>query len=343
MKKSTFLLFFIGTLLLVINNAGAQDIATDNKGEPIFTVPSSKRIIPEVALKNIGINFTPFHLNKVKYYVMDNGSKYYTMDKSTVINVKANLIDNDDDVFTIAKGTKLTPHVEIGFARSIDALINPRKINKYYTFSGSVFADFQSFDLYDTLTQKFLPKYRRTSFGARMGMNIFFKTKSAIALNMSYKNAIVTDEETPYQKRASNTIYTDNNILTNGTTDGYLSPLDPTENLRFSVAFPQFIKSSLPLAITPYYFVQLAEGSSPRNNAGLLFTILNDRFRDFDNNNGTDRNASKKYSFESAFSVGLNLISTGSSNRSFLFISGTISLGKSKETSNEKNKSKNLL
>jgi len=342
MKIANYLTLVVCAIIFSSSSTISQEIATDNKGEPIFTVPSSKRVIPEVALKNIGINFTALHLKKITYYVMEQGSKYYTMDKSTVINFKTNLVDNDDDVFTIGKEAKLTPHIEIGIARGIDALINPSKIDKYYTFSGALFMDFQTFDLYDTVSKTFLSKYHRTSYGGKVGLNIFFKTKSAIAFNLSYKNSIVTDDQTSYQKKSSNTIYVDNNILTNGTTDGYLSPVDPSKNWRFSLAFPQFLKTRKAFAIIPYYFVKFGEGITPKNNAGILFTVLNDKFRNFDAQNAVDPGRKDTYSFETAFSVGLNLLSTGGNNNPFLFISGTITIGKSKKTGEEKTKRNDL-
>lgn len=321
----------------------AQEIATDNKGEPIFTIPSEDAVNTEIALKNIGVTFRPIRFNKKSYYVMDEGSKYYTMDKSTVISVGGKFVDNSDDVFTISKDAKLTPHLEIGIFRGIDALINPSKIKKYYTLSGSLFADFQSFDLYDTINKTFLPKYHHTSFGGNVGLNIFFQTKYAIAVNLSYKNSIETDDQISYQKKPSNTIYVDNNISTNGPHDGYLSPLDPSKNWRISLASPFFLKTRRAFALIPYYFINFGEGLSPKNNAGIMFTVLNDKFRDFDSGNSANRDTSKTYSFETAFSIGLNLLSTGSANHPFLFLSGTITLGSSKKTGEDKVKSNNIL
>lgn len=156
-------------LLLVIVtpfalSVSAQEIATDNKGEAIFTVPSDATVNTKIALKNIGVGFRPIRFKKKKFYVTEGGQKFYTMDKSTAINISASVVDNDDEVFTISKDAKLTPHIEIGISRGIDSLFNPRKINKYYTLSGSVFADFQSFDLYDTVNKVFLPKHHRVSY-----------------------------------------------------------------------------------------------------------------------------------------------------------------------------------
>lgn len=245
------------------------------------------------------------------------------------------LFDNDDDVFTISKDANLTPHFEIGISRGIDSLINPSRIKRYYTLSGSLFADFQSFDLYDTVNKKFLPKYNKTSYGATIGLNIFFKTKYALSLNITYKNSIETEDQVSYQKKGSNTIYVDDNVATNGEEDGYLSPLTPKKNWRFSFAVPWFIKSERSIAIIPYYFANFGNGLKPKNNAGIMFTFLNDPFRNFDAKNPANREASTKYSFKSAFSLGLNLISTGSEKHSYVFLSGTITFEPRKKPENE--------
>lgn len=341
MKRITYLATLV--VIVMVSTVSAQEIATDNKGEPIFTIPSEDAINTEIALKNIGVTFRPIRFNKKSYFIMDQGLKYYTMDKSTVVSIGASLVDNSDDVFTISKDAKLTPHVEIGISRGIDALINPSRINKYYTLSGSLFADFQSFDLYDTVNKTFLPKHHRTSYGGKVGLNIFFQTKYAIAVNLSYKNSIETDDQVSYKKKSSNTIYVDNNISTNGSDDGYLSPLGPSKNWRISLAIPWFLKTSRAFAIMPYYFINFGEGLRPKNNAGIMFTVLNDKFRDFDAGNTANRAAGKTFSFETAFSVGLNLLSIGSVNHPFLFISGTITLGSSKKTGQDKSKSNNIL
>lgn len=329
MRKITLLASFMIIALGTSLSASSQDVATDNGGKPIFTIPSTKKIIPEVALNNLGLSYTPLHLKRVKYYVVENNDRKYTMYKSTTINLKGNIVSNDEDVLLIGKDLKVTPHIEIGLNRGFDTLINPSRIGHYYTLSGALFADFQSFDLYDTTTKKFLDKYHRTSYGGRVSLNIFYGTKSAIAFNLSYQNSIVTDDQTSFQKKSSNTIYVDNNVATNGTTDGYLSPVSPSKNWRFSIAFPQFLNSSKNLTLIPYYFVKFGEGITPKNNAGIMFTILNDKFRNFDRPNGVfDQSA--RYTFETAFSVGLNLLSTGTDKHNYIFLSGTLSFGKTK-------------
>ncbi len=74
-----------------------------------------------------------------------------------------------------------------------------------------------------------------------------------------------------------------------------------------------------------------------------MLTVLNDKFRDFDAGNPSSRAASKTYSFKTAFSVGLNVVSTGTENHPFLFLSGAITLGRSNKTGVDKSKSDNLL
>ncbi len=337
MRKIAIIFILTMTALFLNKKAMSQDVATDNDGKPIFVLPSTKKILPEVALNTVGFSYTPFHLKRVKYYVMEGGVKKYTMYKSTTINLKASIIGNDEDVLLIGKDMKVAPHFEIAFNRGIDTLINPSRINKYYTFSAVLFADVQSFDLYDTVNKKFLAdKYRRTSIGGRVSYNQFFGTRSALALNLSYSNSIVTDDLTSYQKRSSNELYVDGNIATNGTTDGYLSPVSPVSNWRFSIAYPQFLGGKSRMAIIPYYFVKFGEGLTPKNNAGVLFTILNDKFRNFDKPNGS-YDQSARYTFETAFSIGLNLISTGTEKKNYIFLSGTVSFGKSKPKSDIEN------
>src|SRR5205814_6581571 len=114
-------------------------------------------------------------------------------------------------------------------------------------------------------------------------LNVFFRTHSALALNLSYKNSIVVDDLTSYQKKSSNKIYVDNNIATNGEIDGYLNPLSPLSNWRFSFAYPYFIDNKLHMALIPYYFIKFGEGIKPKNDAGIMFTFLNETFRNFDN------------------------------------------------------------
>jgi hypothetical protein len=341
MRKIIILSPFSIFLLVISIKATSQDIATDNEGKPIFTIPNTKKFNPEIALNNLGLDYTPFHLKRVRYFITEgDGQKKYTMNKSTTINLKGNIVNNDEDVLLIGKDMDITPHIEVGINRAIDTLINPSRIGKYYTFSAALFADFQSFDLYDTINKKFLPdKYSRTSYGGRVSLNIFFRTRSALALNLSYKNSIVTDDLTSFQKRTSNEIYVDNNIATNGEVDGYLTPLAPSKNWRFSIAYPQFLRSSLHLAIIPYYFVKFGESIKPKNNAGIMFTILNDTFRDFDKKKNGQYDQDARYTFESAFSIGLNLISTGTEKRNYIFLSGTVSFGKTKAKKDEEPKS----
>lgn len=329
MKKITATTIFILLGLSACITALSQEIATDNDGKPIFVMPSTKKILPEVALNNFGFSYTPLHLKRVKYYIRDEtNSKQYTMYKSSVISMKASIVGNDEDILLVGKDMKFTPHFEIGFSRGFDTLINPSRVKKYYTFSAVLFADLQSFDLYDTVNKRFLPeKYKRTSMGGRVSYNIFFGTKSALALNLSYTNSIVTDDLTAYQKRSANELYVDGNIATNGTTDGYLSPIAPVSNWRFSIAYPQFLNKSK-MAIIPYYFVRFGEGLTPKNNAGVMLTMLNDKFRYFDKPKGK-YDQSARYTFETAFSIGLNLISTGSEKKNYIFLTGTLSIGKS--------------
>jgi len=136
--------------------AFSQDIATDNEGEIIFAIPSTQAISPQIALNNLGFNSTFIHLKQKKYFIGTPEPGNYTMYKSTTINFKANVINNDDDVLLIGKGMKITPHFEIGINRGIDELLKPTGII-YYTLSGSIFTDLQRFKLYDTISKNFMP------------------------------------------------------------------------------------------------------------------------------------------------------------------------------------------
>ncbi|HRG82753.1 MAG TPA: hypothetical protein PLO99_09570, partial [Chitinophagaceae bacterium] len=124
MRKVTLLCSILMSLYAA--NTYGQEIATDNKGEPLFSIPSSDVANTEIALKNIGVTFRPFKFQRRRFYVIDsNGTNFYTMDKSTVLNIGGSLVDNDDDVLTISKDANITPHLEIGISRGIDELINP--------------------------------------------------------------------------------------------------------------------------------------------------------------------------------------------------------------------------
>ena len=323
--KRTLTTIQLLTFSLVFTFIGySQDVATDNDGKPIFVIPSTKKILPEVALNNLGFNYTIVHLSRTRYYVKPAANEINTMYKSNTLSFKSNLITNDEDILLLGKGMKVRPHFEIGFNRGFDELLKPSFISNYYTFSISVFTDYQQYNLYDSVNKKDLPKYKGWGFGGKVSYNLFFKTKSALALNFSIGNSVLTDDLTSFQRRSSNEIYADNNILTNGSNDGYFSPLSKTTNARFALAYPNFLKKSK-VAIVPYYILKVGEGIVPKNNAGIMFTILNDKFRDFDLPAGPTN-----YKFETAFSIGLNFISTGSETKNYVFLSGTVSFGSAK-------------
>lgn len=332
MNKTKLCCLFI-TIISLNSATKAQEIATDNAGKPIFTIPSTNKIIWDVALNNLGINYTPFVFRKTRYYVMNGAAQQNTMYKSTSLNIKASVANNEEDILLIDNDLDIAPHFEVGINRTIDNLVNPSRIDKYYTFNLSVFTDHQSFKLYDTTAKKFMEdKYKRWSWGFKSSLNIFHRTTYALALNVSFKNSIVADDLTSVQDKSSNTVYSDNNIVTNGETDGYLAPANAISNWRVSIANPWFTKTKSGLTIIPYYFIKFGD-IKPKHNAGVLFTFLKNPFKNFDINAATgayDPNAS--YEFETAFSIGLNFLSTGTEKKNYLFLSGTVSFGKTSKT-----------
>jgi hypothetical protein len=107
--------------------------------------------------------------------------------------------------------------------------------------------------------------------------------------------------------------------------------MNPTENYRFSLASTQFWISGkknnfLPFAITPYYYGTYSNNKKPINNAGLILSLLNKRFRKFDRNSDNTINSSANYKFDKVLNIGYNLISNSPTNPNYLFLSGTFSL-----------------
>lgn len=332
MKKTTNLL--IQTVVLILCLFGSpltsacQQIASDNDGNSLFEVPTTNKLVPEVSLNNIGFAFTPFVFKKTRYYVMKDGKKIFTMDKSTAVDVKMSFSDNDDDILLVGRTLNIRPHFEIGIKRTIDQLNNPDGIT-YYTFNGSVFTEFQRFKQYDTLNKTFLKNdYKSWQFGAKVNWNVFFGTKTTIATNISYRNAVDIDNYSAVQDIGDG-IYSDDNVTSISEVSAYIAPIRATNQLRISVANPWFTKSFSNLTIIPYYFVNIGE-FSPSHNAGFTLTFLKDRFRKFYKVN------SNPYSFETAFSLGLNLLRSESRNSNILFLSGTASFGKSRKGAVEK-------
>ena len=324
--KLTVLLLMI---LYLSNNAHSQDIATDNEGSPIFSIPTNNKLSPQISLNNIGVTYTPFILQRSRFFIRGSNPKEYTMSKSWTVNLKANIINTEEDALLISGDMKLRPRFEVALNRTIDTLFKSSTLGSYYTFSAALITDYQKFEQYDLPAKKLIAPYKRWNVGGRVSLNIFQGTKSAWALNLTYKNSLVTDDLTSYHLKMTEGAYIDDNIIANGDADGYIGPLSPSKNIRFSIARPWFLKS-VRAAIIPYYFLQAGE-IKPKHNGGLMFTFLERQFRNFETTNNGD-----PYEFSTAFSIGANLLGIGSDKKQFVFVSGTISFGKTKGESKEK-------
>lgn len=112
------------------------------------------------------------HLTKRLFYVLppnvvdSPANRLYTMAKSSTLNVKGNIVSNNDEALTFSKSTNISPKLEFGFNRAFDSLINPSRISLYSSFSVSVFGEYQSLKTYDTIAKTFtLENTRRVSPG----------------------------------------------------------------------------------------------------------------------------------------------------------------------------------
>lgn len=328
--KKTLLIF-----LLIFSSAfvRAQDVITDPKGNFIFGVPSTT-IQPQVSSSNVGVQIPIIFFSKKLYYIVDRNTSdtIYTMAKSKVLFMKANVVSNSKSTLIFNAKTNYSPSIEIGHSWGFDSLMVPSsKAGFYMTYAASVFAEYQNFNYYDTTTQAFSPtKTKRISPGIRGNFTVFKSTKFAVSFSASYQKSINTDNLTSYQKM-SNTFYWDTNISSNGQNDGYLSPVDPVKTLRLSLSVPQFWISGnwnkkIPFAVAPYFYGVYADGSESNNNVGVVLSFLGTQFRKYDRNSDNTYNKKARYKFAQAFNIGYNFVSTGSKDPRFFFVSGTFSL-----------------
>lgn len=329
MRKLTSLIL---TIVFVFPVFG-QDIVTDSKGNFIFGMPATT-IQPTLSSNNVGISTPIKYFSRKMYYIVDSTSKdtVNTMSKSHILFAKANIVNNTKSTLIFNSKTNYSPSFEFGIAWGFDTLYHPsEKAGFYFTYSASVFGEYQNFNYYDTISQSFAAsKTNRISPGIKGNITAFKGTTFAISASMSYQNSIVTDNLTSYQKRP-NTFYFDPNISTNGQNDGYLSPVNPTENLRLSLSLPQFWLSGkwntkVPFVITPYYHGLISKKNIPNNNFGVVLSILPKPFRKFDRDNSTYKKDAI-FKFAQAFNLGYNFISTGNKDPKFFFVSGTFNLG----------------
>lgn len=263
------------TSLLTFQAIG-QDIITDSKGNFIFGMPATT-IQPTLSSNNVGISTPLKYISRKMYYIVDRVSldTVNTMSKSHVIFAKANIVNNTKSTLIFNSKTNYSPSLEIGIAWGFDTLYHPsEKAGLYFTYSASVFGEYQNFNYYDTIAHSFAAnKTNRISPGIKFNVTAFKGTAFSISASLSYQNSIVTDDLTSYQKRP-NTFYFDPNISTNGQNDGYLSPVNPKENFRLSLSLPQFWLSGkenikLPFVITPYYHGLISKINKPNNNLGI--------------------------------------------------------------------------
>jgi hypothetical protein len=325
--------FLLLVLLFFIEKSYAQDVITDSKGNFLFGVPTTT-IQPQISSNNVGITSPIKNFYKKLYYVVydDSNDTVYTMAKSKVFFVKANVVNNTKSTLIFNGKTNFSPSMEIGLSWGFDSLINPSsKAGFYKTYSVSVFGEYQNFNYYDTITQRFgSAKTNRISPGIKANLTLFRLTKFAISLSGTYQHSILTDNLTSYQKRP-NTFYFDTNVSTNGQNDGYLSPVQPQSNYRLSLSIPQFWLSGrnnkkLPFAVTPYYFGVFAKGQAPNNNFGIVLSLLGQSFDRYDKKSDGSFDKTAKYKFAQALNLGYNFVSTGSKEPRFFFVSGTFSL-----------------
>ncbi|SDK43135.1 hypothetical protein SAMN05421823_102717 [Catalinimonas alkaloidigena] len=316
----------------------AQDVITDSKGNFIFGVPTTT-IQPELSSKNVGFTAPIHQFYRKMYYVLDanSGDTINTMAKSQILFFKANAVNNSKSTLIFDKKTNYSPVVELGYSWGFDSLINPSaKAGFYFTYSVSAFGEYQNFNYYDTINDSFSnSKTNRFSPGIRGNLSIFRSTKFVISLSASYQHSIATDNLTSYQNR-SNTFYIDDNVASNGTNDGYFSPIDPTRNYRLSISLPQFwisssLGSKLPFALTPYYYVNISDVYIPKNNFGIVLSFLSKKFDRFDRNSNGSFNSEARFAFAQAFNIGYNIVSAGSKDPNYFFVSGTFSLNTIKD------------
>lgn len=325
--------YFIAGLLIWLTKADAQDVITDSKGNFLFGVPTTT-IQPQISSNNVGITSPIKNFYKKLYYVVyDNtNDTVYTMAKSKVFFVKANVVNNTKSTLLFSGKTNYSPSVEFGLSWGFDSLINPSsKAGFYKTYSVSAFGEYQNFNYYDTITQSFgAEKTNRISPGIKANITFFRLTKFAVSLSGTYQYSILTDKLTSYQKRP-NTFYFDNSISTNGQNDGYILPVKPISNYRLSLSVPQFWLSSrtnkkLPFALTPYYFGVFANGQSPNSNIGIVLSFLGQSFHRYDKNSDGSFDKTARYKFAQALNLGYNFVSTGNKDPRYFFVSGTFSL-----------------
>lgn len=331
MKKHLLYLF-----LVVASTSHAQDLVTDHKGDFLFGVPTLA-VQTEVTSKTAGVSI-PIFPRYSYYYVQpkeDTSKKFYTMRKILVPSLKINVVNNSKSILIFDGKTNYSPSAELGLSWGFDSLFAPSRFRGLYsTFAIAITGEYQNFKYYDKVTQSFIPgRTNRVSPGIKLNASFFKGTAWAASFSLSGNYSIVTDELTSFQN-LTNTFYTDQNIATNGTNDGYIAPGDPTKNIRFSVSVPQFWisgrkNSRFPFVVVPYYSLIHRIDASTTHNAGIVASFIPKRFRGFDRDDNGNF-IETFYQFSKSLGIGYNALSNSKKDPHFIFISGTFAIGQSK-------------
>ena len=326
--------YLIVLLILSAYIVKAQDIIVDNKGRFLFGLPVTT-FTPKLSSNSIAVESPLSYHYKKRFFIVDSntGDKIYTMSKIRVFYGKLNIVDNSKTTLTFDGKTNYSPTLEIGHSWGFDSLFVPSaKAGIYFTSSVAIIGEYQNYSYYDTVSNTFAPnKTNRISPGIKFTYTLHKGTAYAIAASATYKRSINTDNLVSYAKR-SNTFFYDDNIYVNGQNDGYLSPVDPTHNFRFSLSAPLFLVSpntnnTLPFSITPYYFLILSEGDGANNNGGIILSFYNKRFYKFDRTNAGRYKKEAAFKFDKVLNVGYNIISSKNKSPRYFFVSGAFNLG----------------
>ncbi|MEL1243997.1 hypothetical protein AAEO56_06965 [Flavobacterium sp. DGU11] len=334
-KKSLFCILSIFAFFGV--NMSAQDIITDNKGKPIFNMPTSL-IAPKLTANSGGIRFPIKRYNGTNYFYYQNNDsskpKKFTVRKSWSIFGNIEVVSNTASILDLSKKPNVSPHFEIGIGNTLDSIYtNVSDLEDWYqTFSAAVFIDYQHFKVYDTLTQT-TDKFRRWSPGIKVTYNRFKKDLYGLAFTGSYQKNVNVSALTSYQN-ITGTFYTDPNVAGNGTVDGYFAPAKVANQFRFSIAAPIFcippiLIKGAQFMPAPYFFITTPDFGKIERFGGITLNILPTRIY---------KSAAKAFAITSAFSAGYNIWDSATKDsQGYFFFSGSFSFGDLKPATKEKN------
>lgn len=343
--KSLNLSFVLLVLLFSGNKCLAQTILNDQKGEPLFVVPSTLTSF-KLSSKVVGLDVPVWTFVPTQFYVADSSGrphvKAHTMRMSRSFYLGGTLVENTKGTLVFGKATNVSPSLELGFRRTLDALQLPAlKSGFFYTFSFATFLKYQHFNVYDKLTQVLVTDgYKKVSPGLRAGVNVFRKDQYALSFNGSWQKSVNTDKLNALQT-VSPTFYSDALVATAGETGGYFGPLAPENQFRLAVAWSVYAipalnlnenfrfsqdLNNLQVALTPYYFITTEKFEKLAHNGGIGLSFLPGRI--YRKPNGQ---------FSDALTVSYNFIkSSDKENARFIYIAGTFSFGKPKAAQKER-------